>query len=205
MLTLVFFSLPFWISLPFSFSRNSLRFWAVCPSFARILGVRQALEILAFLVVFLAVFQKGKEKKIRVGNPRILAHQTSLFSRARKKGFSFFPGGRLGPETVPKTQPLQVAFPLLERVDLRSQKEGILGKKIAWGRVGWTGQKKEKRMRKKRWETGNAKLSTTTAREQNRALGPQVYGRYPNPRKHKKSISTIAFAGSAKNWAPRSR
>ena len=37
-----------------------------------------------------------------------------------------------------------------ERVDLRFLKEGILGKKIAWGRVGWTGQKKEKRMRKTR-------------------------------------------------------
>ena len=34
------------------------------------------------------------------------------------------------------------------------EKEGILGKKIGWGRVGWTGQKKKgnKRMRKKRWE-----------------------------------------------------
>ena len=44
--------------------------------------------------------------------------------------------------TVPKTQAL-VAYFLLERVDLRSQKEGILGKKIAWGRVGWTRQKKK--------------------------------------------------------------
>ena len=42
--------------------------------------------------------------------------------------------------------PLQVAFSLRERVDLRSQKEGILGKNIAWGRVGQT---KEKRMHKK--------------------------------------------------------
>ena len=45
---------------------------------------------------------------------------------------------------------------------------------------------------------GNAKLSTTTARERNRALGPQVYRRYPNPGKHRKSISTIPFARSAK-------
>ena len=51
-------------------------------------------------------------------------------------------------------------------------------------------------------ETGNAKLSTTTAREQNRALGPQIYGRYPNAGKHRKSISTIALAGSAKIWVP---
>ena len=63
--TLIFFSLPFWFSLPFSFSRNSLRFWAFFPSFPRILGVRQAEEILAFWWVFLAVFQKGKAKKIR--------------------------------------------------------------------------------------------------------------------------------------------
>ena len=42
--------------------------------------------------------------------------------------------------------PLEVAFSLLERVD---QKDRILGKKTAWGRVGWTEQKKEKRMRKK--------------------------------------------------------
>ena len=30
-------------------------------------------------------------------------------------------------------------------------------------------------------KAGSAKLSTTTAREQNRALGPRVYGGYPNP------------------------
>ena len=47
---------------------------------------------------------------------------------------------------------------------------------------------------------GNAKLSTTTAREQNRALGREVYGRYPNPGKHRKIVSTIASAGSAKTW-----
>ena len=46
-----------------------------------------------------------------------------------------------------------------------------------------------------------AKLSTTTAREQNRALGPPVYGRYPNPGKHRKIISTIAFARLAKIWS----
>ena len=51
--------------------------------------------------------------------------------------------------------------------------------------------------------TGNAKLPTTTAQEQNQALGRQVYGRYPNPEKHRKIISTIAFAGLAKFWALR--
>ena len=52
-------------------------------------------------------------------------------------------------------------------------------------------------------KTGNTELSTTTTREQNRALGRQVYGRYPNPGKDRKTISTIAFAGSAKIWAAR--
>ena len=52
-------------------------------------------------------------------------------------------------------------------------------------------------------KAGNAKLSTTTAREQNRALGRQVYGRYPNLGKHRKIISTMAFAGLAKIWVPR--
>ena len=68
-----------------------------------------------------------------------------LFLRARKKGFSFFSCGATSSRTVPKTQPLQVAFSLRERVDLRSQKGRILGKKIAWGRVGRTGQKKGKK------------------------------------------------------------
>ena len=77
--------------------------------------------------------------------------ETHLFSRARKKGFSFFSCGATPCRTVPKTQPLQVAISLRERVDLRPQKEGIWGKKIAWGRVGRKGKKKEKRMHKKRW------------------------------------------------------
>ena len=61
-----------------------------------------------------------------------------------------FSCGATPSRTVPKTQPLQVAFSLLERVDSRSQKEGSLGKKITWGRVGWTGQENERRMRRKR-------------------------------------------------------
>ena len=56
-----------------------------------------------------------------------------IFSRARKKGFSFFSCGATPSRTVPKTQPLQVAFSLLERVDLRFQRgdyreENWLGK-----------------------------------------------------------------------------
>ena len=48
---------------------------------------------------------------------------------------------------------------------------------------------------------GSAKRSTTTTREQNRALGPQVYSRSPNPGKHRKIMSTIAFARLAKIWS----
>ena len=55
------------------------------------------------------------------------------FSRApeKKKDFPFFCCGATQSRTVPKTQPLQVAFSRLERVDSRPQKEGILEKKIA--------------------------------------------------------------------------
>ena len=56
-------------------------------------------------------------------------------SRQKKRIF-LFSCGATPSRTVPKTQPLQVAFSLRERVDLRSQKEGIFGKKIAWGRLG---------------------------------------------------------------------
>ena len=52
-------------------------------------------------------------------NPGPSSH---LFSRAGKKGFSFFSCGATSSRTVPKTQPLQVAFSLRERVGLRSQK-----------------------------------------------------------------------------------
>ena len=82
-----------------------------------------------------------------------------LFSRARKIGFSFFACGATPSRTVPNTQPMQVAFSLRERVDLRSKKEGIWGKKITWGRVGRTGQKKEKGMHKKRWAPRKFTLS----------------------------------------------
>ena len=59
--------------------------------------------------------------------------------------FFLFSCGATPSRTVIKTQPLEVAFSLRERVDLRSQKEKILGKKIAWERVGWTRQKKRKK------------------------------------------------------------
>ena len=83
-----------------------------------------------------------------------LHHAAHLFLRARKKKIFLFSGGATSSRTVPKTQPLQVAFSLRERVDLRSQKGRILGRKIAWGRVGRTGQKKEKRTHKKKGGAG---------------------------------------------------
>ena len=77
-------------------------------------------------------------------------NQTHLFSRATEKRiFLFFLWGDLVQRPSPKTHPLEVAFSLLERVHLRSQTERIWVKKIAWGRVGWTGQKKEKGCAKK--------------------------------------------------------
>ena len=78
--------------------------------------------------------------------------KTHLFSRARKKGFSFFSCGATPSGTVPKTQPLQVAFSLPERADLRSQKEGFWGRKLPGEGWGGEGKQKEKRMRKKKLE-----------------------------------------------------
>ena len=77
-------------------------------------------------------------------NSMVFKYFNSPNSARRKKGNFFFPVGRPRPEPSPKTQPLQVAFSLLERVDLRSQKGRISGKNIGWGRVGWTGQKRKK-------------------------------------------------------------
>ena len=73
----------------------------------------------------------------------------SPFFARQKKGFSFFSCGATPSRTVAKTQPLKVDFSLQERVDLRSQKEGILGKKIAQRRVGRTREKRKKGCTKK--------------------------------------------------------
>ena len=109
-------------------------FWGCfCPAFRALLAITPAASPLT------------------IRNARITILISPFFARQKKKGFSFFSCGATPSRTVPKTQPLRVAFSLRERADLRSQKEGILGKKIAWGRVGRTGQKKEKRMHKKRW------------------------------------------------------
>ena len=75
-----------------------------------------------------------------------------FFCTPEIKDFPFFHCRATPSKTVPKTQFLEVAFSLLERADLRSQKDRILGKRIAGGRAGWTlYTKKGRRMRKKRW------------------------------------------------------
>ena len=78
----------------------------------------------------------------------LLSMESHLFSRARKK-IPFFFCGATTSRTDPKTQPLEVAYSLLARVDLTFQKEAILGRKTAWGRVRWTGKKREKGCAKK--------------------------------------------------------
>ena len=68
------------------------------------------------------------------------------FSRApekiKKRIFLFSCGAPS--RTVPKTQPLQVAFSLQERVDLRSSKRGFLGRKLP-GKGGADRAKKRKK------------------------------------------------------------
>ena len=91
------------------------------------------------------------KESLPMGRLRRIIQDPPFFARQKKRIF-LFSCGATPSRTVPKTKPLQVAFPLQERVDLGCQKEGILGKKIARGRMGRTGQKKEKRMHKKRWD-----------------------------------------------------
>ena len=69
-----------------------------------------------------------------------------FFARQKKKkGFSsFFLWGDPF-QNRPQNPALEVAYSLLESVDLTSQKEAIFGRKTAWGRVRWTGQKKRKK------------------------------------------------------------
>ena len=53
--------------LAFFLSQEFLAFFSVFPFFPRDFGGSPRIKILAFLVVFLAVFQKSKERKIREG------------------------------------------------------------------------------------------------------------------------------------------
>ena len=62
------------------------------------------------------------------------------------------------------TQALQVAFPLRKRAVLRSQKEGVLGKNIAWGGMGFGGGWgcKEKKTLKRRVSLQHAQVGRAT-------------------------------------------
>ena len=59
--------------------------------------------------------------------------------------FFYFPPVGVPSRPFPNAQPLQVAFPMLKRAALRSQKERVLGKEIACGGLRWRGRNKEKR------------------------------------------------------------
>ena len=122
----------------------SCRFYQAWGVFARYLGAVMYGVTVTHLIM-------GPPTLRRV--PYVQNSLSHLFLRARKKkkkDFPFFSFGGDPVQTSLKTQPLQVAFSLLERLDLRSQKDGIWGKKIAWGRGGVDRAKKGKRMRKKR-------------------------------------------------------
>ena len=69
-------------------------------------------------------FNRFQSLSITLGRYQSLSTHL-FFARQKKKGFSFFPCGATSSRTVPNTQPLQVAFSLRERVDLRSQKGGF--------------------------------------------------------------------------------
>ena len=78
-------------------------------------------------------------------------HYSPFFARQKKRIFLFF----LWDDPVQnRPQNPAPAGCLFSTRKSRSEvpERGILGKKIAWGRVGRTGQKKEKRMHKKRWD-----------------------------------------------------
>ena len=75
----------------------------------------------------------------------IKREMSSFFFRAPKKGLSFFSCG---------------GDPVLERVDLRSQKEGIFGQKIGWEGWGGQGKKRKKGCAKKGGKEMSKKLET---------------------------------------------
>ena len=69
-----------------------------------------------------------------------MGHLTFLRAPEKRIFFFFLFGNPV--QNCPQNPTLGGSYCLLERVDLRSQKEGLLWRKIAWGRVGRTGQKK---------------------------------------------------------------
>ena len=153
------------------------------------------------------------------------------FSRRFREGISFPNFGERSILKLPLSKLCAVPFALQNRALFKGEKGGQRCLEKGGKGVPSKEGKKEKRTRENGRSNGDlkkvilererecgvlalllrqtecsvvcAELSTTTAREQNRALGRQVYGRYPKPAKHRKIISTIAFAGSAKIWAPR--
>ena len=66
--------------------------------------------------------------------------------------------------SVWQNRPEASTFSLPERVDLRSQKEGISGKKLTWGRAGWTGQKEGKKDAQKKVGFGGFSYSVAGPR-----------------------------------------
>ena len=79
-------------------------------------------------------------------------HHTHLFRAPEKKKriFPFSPVGRRRPEPSSKPAPGGCRFSTRKsRSEVPVRQD--FGEEIASGRVGWTGQKKEKRMHKKRW------------------------------------------------------
>ena len=88
------------------------------------------------------------------------------FFRAQKRIFLFFLWGDPVQNRPQNPAPGGCLVSTRKSIDLRSQEDRILGKKSAWGRVGWTGQKKEERMRKNKvlgkWRRfeGNKKKTT---------------------------------------------
>ena len=79
--------------------------------------------------------------------PNTMICNLTFFRALEKKEFPFFPVGTGGNPVQKRPQnPALCKVPfLLERVDLKSQKEGILGKKIAWGKGGVDRAKKRKK------------------------------------------------------------
>ena len=80
----------------------------------------------------------GTANKVKSYSPFLCA----VFKRK-----SLFSCGAPPSRPAAKTQLMKVPFALLERVVLRSQKKGVLGRNIVWGAQG---ERKEKRTRKQK-------------------------------------------------------
>ena len=124
---------------------------------------------------------------------------THLFLRARKKDFPFSCGA-----TPSRTHPLQVAFSLQERVDLRSLKEGDFGEEDCLGKGVVDRAKKGKKDAQKK--VGNSvfepsKLVSTTTLLLNleeKELGPQRFR--PSYANQSSEPSFPFFLGKKTTW-----